>query len=567
MPTITIKKKDLETLIGRPLPPEKLSRYLNWVKGEAKEYSSATDELRIELNDTNRPDLWSGEGIARQIRTKLTGRSEGYSFLRNGKRKHPQVLVSKGLRSIRPYVGACLAKGLTITDETLVQLIQTQEKLADNFGRKRRLVSIGLYRLERIKFPVFYSAVGPAACSFVPLGMAAPMTLQEILEQHPKGKEYGAILAGVSFYPLLMDQDQKILSFPPIINSREVGEVKVGDRDLFVEVTGTDLRMVILTINILAADLSDRGATIEPVEIRFPFKTAFGRRVVMPYDLTAPVTVSVTEVEAALGEKVTKTELKRLLVSYGYQLKSKGKRLEARPPLYRDDVMHPVDLIEDVAISRGYDRFKPILPERATVGSLSALELFSDQIREMLIGFGFQEIISNILCSRTELADRMGLQDAELVEIENVMSQQYNALRNSIFPSLLRVEAASSKAFYPHRIFEIGEVVSREPGSNGSRDLRCLGALLSHPSANFSELHSFLDLLFYYLGREYRLEPAAHPSFIDGRVGRILVGEGSPTGNFQGRGIIGELHPQVLENWQITMPCTAFELELDSLYS
>lgn len=561
MPTITVKKKDLETLVGKRLPPETLSRYLEWVKGESKEYSPATDELRIELNDTNRPDLWSCEGIARQIRAKLTGRPPVYPFLRNGKGKHPQVLVSKELKTVRPYVGACLAKGLTITEETLIQLIQTQEKLADNFGRKRRLVSIGLYRLEQIKFPVSYTAVQPTTCSFVPLGMETPMTLQAILEQHPKGKEYGVILAGASRYPLLVDRDQKVLSFPPIINSREIGEVKAGDRDLFVEVTGTDLRMVILAINILAADLSDRGATIEPVEIRFPFETAFGKKVAMPYDLSSPVTVSLAEVESALGEKIAKAELKQLLVSYGYQLKTKGNRLEAKPPLYRDDVMHPVDLIEDVAISRGYGRFRPVMPERATVGSLSAQELFSDQVREMMVGFGFQEIISNILCSRTELADRMGLPGIELVEIENVMSQQYNALRNSILPSLLRVEAASSKVFYPHRIFELGEVVKRDPGSKeGSRDMRCLGAILSHPSANFSELHSFLDLLFYYLGKEYRLEPVVHPSFIEGRVGRILVGEK----NF---GVIGELHPLILENWQIAMPCAAFEVELNLFLS
>src|ERR1700688_1358462 len=112
----------------------------------------------------------------------------------------------------------------------------------------------------------------------------------------------------------------------------------------------------------------------------------------------------------------------------------------------------------------------------------------------------------------------MALPGSELVEIENVMSQQYNALRNSVLPSLLRVEAVSSKAFYPHRIFELGEIVKRDPGSKqGSRDMRCLGAFLSHPSANFSELHSFLDLLIYYLGKEYRLEPVVHPTFIEGR--------------------------------------------------
>jgi phenylalanyl-tRNA synthetase beta chain len=62
----------------------------------------------------------------------------------------------------------------------------------------------------------------------------------------------------------------------------------------------------------------------------------------------------------------------------------------------------------------------------------------------------------------------------------------------------------------------------------------------------------------YYLGGTFQLEPAVHPSFIEGRVGKVLSG---------GReiGLIGELHPQVLENWQIAMPCAVFELNLDLL--
>jgi phenylalanyl-tRNA synthetase beta chain len=217
-----------------------------------------------------------------------------------------------------------------------------------------------------------------------------------------------------------------------------------------------------------------------------------------------------------------------------------------------------MDLVEDYAISRGYDSFEPIMPQQSTVGSLTTIELLSDSVRGYMVGSGFQEIMSNILCSHEELKFAMP-QGEKLVEVDNVMSLAYSVLRNRVIPSLLTVEAVSSKAFYPHRIFEVGEVAVFDPEQNmGSRTDLNLGALISHPTANFSEMHSSLDTLLYYLGLDYKLEPAEHPLFIPGRCGRILVGTAD-------LGSIGELRPEALEQTQISMPCAAFEINLDRI--
>ena len=170
-------------------------------------------------------------------------------------------------------MAACTAKGYRITKEGLAQLIQTQEKLADIFGRKRKTVSIGIYQLDKILFPVTYDFVDPDETVYA-FGMETVMTLAEILMIHPKGLEYGPILKGHDRVPFLHDAKGQALSFPPIINSREVGEVQVGDREFFLEVTGTDLPMVVLTLNIFAANLADRGATIAQVQINYPGKTS-----------------------------------------------------------------------------------------------------------------------------------------------------------------------------------------------------------------------------------------------------------------------------------------------------
>ena len=565
MPTISINQKDFEQLVGRPtIAAEPLDAWLPLVKAELKDQDSESGEVRLELHDSNRPDLWSCEGIARQIRIKLQGAASAYPFFKPTPRPKRRIQVMQGLERVRPYIAACTAVGYKMTGEGLAQLVQTQEKLADIFGRKRRTISIGLYRLPQIVFPVTYTLVKPEEVRFTPLGVEEKMSPREVLAVHPKGLEYGPILAGHDRLPLLMDEEGQVLSLPPIINSREIGEVRVGDRELFVEVTGTDLPMVLLTLNILAVNLADRGATIEAVEVAYPYATELGKTVRTPFNFQKARSIPIKTIEDALGVPLGAERIRQALLAYGYEASASKYRgaISVKIPPYRNDLMHPLDVVEDVAISRGYGEFTPIMPSQFTVGSLSRLEEMSDRVRDMMVGMGFQEIISNIMASRQELIDRMHLAGSDrdqIVEVENVMTQAYSCLRQWITPSLLRVEAASTRAFYPHRLFEVGEVaVPDATEETGVRTLMVLGALIAHANANFSEAHSCLDLLLFYLDRPYTLEPISHRSFLDGRAGRIVS-------NGRAVGLIGEIHPEVLEHWQVSMPSVVFELEVDAL--
>ena len=566
MPTISIFKADFESLLAvgtrakRPLPIECLDDWLMLVKGELKEHVAETGELRIELQDSNRPDLWCCEGIARQIRIKQQGKLKPYTFF--SKRPTRRVVVAPGIEHVRPYVAACTAKGYRVTGEGLAQLIQTQEKLADIYGHKRKTVSIGLYQLPRIQFPVTYELVKPDGARFTPLGMETVMTLSEILMVHPKALEHGHILSGHERMPILRDAAQQVLSFPPIINSREIGEVRAGDDQLFVEVTGTDLSMVVLTLNIFAANLADRGAAIEPIEVIYPKKTELGKRVVTPQDMGQSRTIPIKTIEQALGQKLGAAAVKQALQMYGYEVTGREGSVRAKLPPYRQDLMHAMDVVEDVAISRGYGDFSPVMPAQFTVGGLSKIEQSSDRARSFMVGMGFQEIISNILGAPEQYRDWMRLAETPwggTVEVDNVMSLSFSCLRQWMLPSLLRVEAASSRAFYPHRLFESGDVAIPDRSQDlGSRTETVVGAMIAHATAHFSEIHSCLDMLFYYFGKEYSLEPVAHPSFLEGRAGNILV-------NGDTLGVIGEVHPEVLERWQISVPVVAFDVNLSRL--
>ncbi len=560
MPTITCNRRDLESLAGAPCPADGLPDQLALVKGEVKSHDPATEELRIELNDTNRPDLWSVEGIARQLRAHHTGAPPAYPCFTPAA-PGAEIVVDASVADVRPFVGGFLAEGIVVSEALLVGLIETQEKLSLNYGQRRRALAIGVYPATAIRFPVSYRAVDPRAVRFVPLGFEHSLDLAEILAEHPKGIAFAHLLAGATRYPLLVDAAGAVLSFPPIINSRAVGEVRPGDTTLFVEATGTELATVRLALNILAANLADRGARIVSCVARYPTAgaTPIGDRVIVPAPLDNRVTVTRAEVERLLGISLTTEAVARALRAYGCDVTVDGDRLTVATPPYRFDYLHAVDAVEDVAISLGYAALTPEMPTGFTVGTLEPLTLLEDRVRDRLVGYAFEEAMSNVLTNRPAETERVGQPAAGLVEVANVMSEAYSVLRRSVLPSLLRIEAASATSLYPHRVFEVGECALGDPSApEGSRTVSRAAAAIAHAGANFSELHGYLERLCYDLGLAYRLVPADGRPFIDGRHARILV-EDTPIGD------IGEIHPAVLDAWGVRTPVVAFEIDLTTV--
>jgi len=305
MPKIEVNESQFFSLLGRRVGPAELEALLPVGKAELDEWIIGPEEvvsgkgaegrtIKIELNDTNRPDLWSTAGIARQLRVRDTGKRPEYPFfsrMGNLKTVKRRVSVEGSVKGVRPFIAGFLVSGKAITDATLKDMIQTQEKLAWNFGRKRRTISMGIYRSSVIEWPVRYHAVKPDSVRFVPLQETRTMSLTEILKEHPKGKEYAFILENEPLHPLLSDAKGAILSYPPIINSADLGAVQVGDTELFVELTGTDLPSVTLAASIVACDLADEGYAIEPVAVDYPYDTPFGRSPVFPFYFQEPVSV------------------------------------------------------------------------------------------------------------------------------------------------------------------------------------------------------------------------------------------------------------------------------------
>ncbi|MFH2001154.1 MAG: phenylalanine--tRNA ligase subunit beta [Planctomycetota bacterium] len=565
MPTITVNIKDLQHLMGMAMDRRELEDRLRVAKAELDEYDETAGEARIELNDTNRPDLWCTEGLARQLRAHQTGKCCDYPFFNENPSDEDHLSgnlfidVDVRLEKIRPFVAAFEVKGPPVTDAFLVQIIQTQEKLCENYGRKRRSVAIGIYNAAKIAFPVRYVAAGPEEYSFVPLGFDGPMTLKQILEEHPKGKEYGKWVQDSEWYPLLTDREGKVLSFPPIINSRETGEVVVGDSHLFVEATGLDMRQLVLVMNIMAANFADRGWEVTPVSIKLPYESEFGQEIQTPMNLNTRIDLALEDFSRTVGEECDPGEVVKTLGNYGVAASVENGRITASCPAYRDDYLHAMDVVEDFAISRGFHSFEPVMPSAFTVGKLKPLTVLVDRMRDQMVGLGFEELFSNLLTNRTVERDNMLLAEDPIVSVDNVMTDTYSVLRSSIIPSLLRVESKSSKALYPHKLFEAGEVCRWDPDApSGSRTETRLAALWASADSGFSQIHAVLDVLLFYMVREYTLRPAEYPFYFEGRSGDVIRG-GEVIGH------IGEIHPEVLTRFNINMPCAAFELVLNCI--
>lgn len=569
MPKIELSQEALFSYLQTRMDDAQLEKLLTVAKAELDEPVNEEGIVKIELNDTNRPDLWSTAGLARQLRLHRGGAAPDYRFFsRPGETPDTQarrVVVDAGLREIRPFVAAFAVTGAAIDEALLNDLIQTQEKLCWNYGRKRKSIAMGVYRSDLMKYPVRYRAADPDATRFVPLGLTEELSMREMLSKHPKGQEFGSIVADAPAFPLLTDDRGDVLSFPPIINSARIGAVEVGDSNLFIEMTGTDMPSLLHACSIVACDLSDAGYTVLPVTVEYPYDTPFGRTVVTPCYFQTPVTTTVPFIEKLLGRSIGTAELADGLGRMGITADISGEEITAQPPPYRNDFLHPVDVVEDVMIGVGMENFPPEVPSDFTVGRLSPAELYGRRVKSILVGLGYQEMIFNYLGSRRDFIERVypesdwDEQLAAHVQVANPMSENFEFVRASILPHLLIAESGSANAVYPHRIFEVGKIVRRDDADNsGSVTRNSLGLLGAESEAGFTLINSQVSTLFYFLGREYTLRESADSRFIPGRCAEIVV-EGRAVGRF------GEIHPHTLEKFGIQVPVCAAEIDLDAV--
>lgn len=546
MPTINFSFTDLQKLLGKKISIDDLKELLTYAKAGVDNYDKEKDEVTAEFGDTNLPYLWSVEGIARLLKGIL-GKEKGIPKLKINKGDY-KLIVENSVTKVRPYIAAFVAKECKIDDYFLKQLIQLQEKLCENFGRRRKKIAIGVYRYSKIKFPVYYKAVQPEKVKFVPLEFKKEMDLKEILEEHPKGQEYAWILEGCDKYPVLMDDANNVLSFPPIINSNDTGKVEENDTELFFEVTGTELDTVLVACNIFAQALNDRGFKIFSVDVKYPNK-----KITTPFIFEESIKLNKENIKKLAGFELKDSEIKTLLEKQRYDYVS-GKVLI---PCYRKDILHENDVIEDIMIAYGYDNIEDLSLTSYTPGSAKKIVNFIDKIRDLMIGLDYNEVMSQALSNKNLLYNMMEIEDIGTIELQNPTSEIYSVIRTWLIPILMEVLSKSKHVEYPQAIFEQGLVTIKTDGK--IIDQEKIACVSIAEKADYTKIKQILDCLMRMLGIEYLIEEIDHKSFIEGRVGKIIV-KGKEVG------FMGEISPKVIYNFNLDMPTVAFELNLSELF-
>lgn len=520
--------------------------------------------IRLELLAV-RPDIFDVGGMSRLVR--------GYLGLQPGaprcQVRPPRLRVRVDPRlahesSLRPHIVCAVLRNVRLDSDLIKLLMNLQEDLHWALGRNRKLASIGVYDLDTLRGDAFtYEAVAPDGVRFVPLGFSPDqpgtnLTPAEILEHHKTGQEFAHLLRPLKAYPLLRDGAGTVLSMPPIINS-EATRVTRNSTQLFVDVTGLSLRVVERALAILVCNLAELlpDMTIEAVMIDGPQ----GSRATPDLSPTR-LALDVDEACRTIGADLGADALAALLARMGHAVEQPGGgALAVATPPFRADVMHAVDLVEDAAIAYGYDRLEPALVPTFTVSRPRAVEELSAIARRVLTGLGFHQVITLPLTSEAEAYERWGLpEDPRAVKIENRISVEQTICRTALLPALVSTLSNNRQHELPQQIFEVGDVCLFDPTvETGAREERRVAAAMIGTHVGYADIRAVADAFAHEMETTLRVRAIEHPALIPGRAAAILAADGAQIG------LMGELHPRLLEAFSLRHAVSVFETELERL--
>ncbi|MFA6888346.1 MAG: phenylalanine--tRNA ligase subunit beta [Candidatus Woesearchaeota archaeon] len=545
MPTVTLNRAVFDTLLGKKYSIDDLKERIPMIGTDLEKIDET--EIIVEVFP-NRPDMLSEQGFARAIKAFMGIKPGLQEYM--VKKSGCTVIVDSSV-TMRPYTACAIVKNLTFTDERIREIMQAQEKLATTHGRNRKKSAYGIYPLNSIQFPVTYIAKDPEKIQFKPLGFDTFMKASDVMSLHPKAKEYSHLTKDWKKYPFFIDAQNNVMCMLPFTNSQDTGKVDINTTDVFIECSGTDMNNVCVALNILTTMLAEMGGQIYSIDMQYGSK-----KIVTP-DLT-PKTMELDLLYAnkVLGLDLKPLDAKKCLQLMGYGVKGKQVLI----PAYRADILHQRDLVEDIAIGYGYDVIEEVIPSISTIAQEDPFEVFKLKINNLLVGLGMLEISNFHLIDKQVQTTQM-MHSVEVLEILDPVSMEYNSLRRWLLPCLLQTLRQNKQYEYPQKFFEIGVVFEKNLEKYALADESThISIVLSHQKANFTEARQVIDYIFRMLEVEGTVQELKESCFLEGRSGKLFT-----ENMFLAQ--IGELHPQVIKNFELDMPVVAIELNLTALWT
>ncbi|XP_027961099.1 phenylalanine--tRNA ligase beta subunit isoform X2 [Eumetopias jubatus] len=554
MPTVSVKRDLLFKALGRTYTDEEFDELCFEFGLELDETTSEKEIISKEQGNekaegasdvvlykidipANRYDLLCLEGLVRGLQVfKERIKAPMYKrVMPNGEIQ--KLIITEETAKIRPYAVAAVLRNIKFTKDRYDSFIELQEKLHQNICRKRALVAIGTHDLDTLSGPFTYTAKRPSDIKFKPLNKTKEYTACELMNIYKTDnhlKHYLHIIENKPLYPVIYDSNGVILSMPPIVNGNH-SKITVNTKNVFIECTGTDFTKAKIVLDVIVTMFSEyceNQFMVEAAEVVFPngksytFPELAYRKEIVRADLINKK-VGIRETPENIAKLLTRMCLKSEVIGDGNQI-------EIEIPPTRADIIHACDIVEDAAIAYGYNNIQMTLPKTYTIANQFPLNKLTELLRHDMAAAGFTEVLTFVLVARTTL-----------------------------LPGLLKTIAANRKMPLPLKLFEISDIVVKDSSRDvGARNYRHLCAVYYNKNPGFEIIHGLLDRIMQLLnvppGEKggYVIKASEGPAFFPGRCAEIFA-------RGQSIGKLGVLHPDVITKFELTMPCSSLEINIE----
>lgn len=517
------------------------------------------EELKIDVTH-DRSDCFHGYGLLRAVKAYLGKENKK---LKIEKYDNHEVVIDKSMKDVRPHTVCAIFDNINFTDENIKEMINIQEKLHITIGRNRKKAAIGIYPLEQIKFPIKFTSDLPENIKFQPLNSDRQMTAKEILEEHDIGIKYAPLLKGLKRYPYFIDANKNILSVPPIINSEMTGRVTEKTKAVFVECSGEDRELLSEVLNILSIMFFEFNAKIVPVKVKYEDK-----EYTYPNFEPKKRFVSNKIIKQISGENFSKEEIIDLLTKMQYESIEETKDgFKVIIPNYRTDIWHEVDIVDDIIRSKGVMNLEPIIPEVKGFGEEQSYSIKKNKIEKILTTIGFNQVMTLALSSFDSQITKMKLdkknikliEEIEPIKVGNSVESGVNMIRFHILPELLKLIYNNQDKELPLKIFELDQIATINRNEETlSKNKYHLALSISDTQSKITYLRQISDYLAKKLGTEFIYEELDLPFYISGRC--VAIKQKNKI-----IGYLGEFLPDILDSFQISIPTSGLEIDLDKL--
>lgn len=548
---------------------------------------------------------------------------------------------------VRPLVSGAILRNIKFDKARYESFIALQDKLHQNLARQRTLVSIGTHDLDTIQGPFTYEALPPKDIKFVPLNQTKELNGEELMSFYEvwtdhlwliaintyiykqKDKHLGKylhIIRDSPVYPVIYDSKRTVCSLPPIING-DHSKITLDTKNVLIEITALDKTKLDIVTKIMVTMFSQytskpftyvRSASpcthdnnsflcsVEPVQI----VSEHNNETRVEPDIAPRTTqAEVSYINQCCGLELSPEEICKLLTKMAYQARpsaSSPDLIDVDVPPTRADVLHQADIMEDVAIAYGFNSLPRSFPSKSgTIAQPLPINKLSDIVRMEAAMAGWTEVLPLILCSHDENFAWLNRKDdgTTAVKLANPKTVEFQVVRTSLLPGLLKTIRENKHHAVPIKIFECSDVAFKDLTlERKSRNERHFAAAWYGRTSGFEVVHGLLDRIMAMLksafitGEECLENPAVNDSHywieeLDGKsymlffffffLATCISGTNSvlePT-YFPGHaasihlriagkdhviGAFGILHPTVLEKYELKYPVSTLEINIEA---